>query len=228
MSNGRIFIIVPVYNEAGVVRETVAPMVEAGYTVVVVDDGSTDGSARTLDGLRVVILRHAANLGQGAAIETGRQYALRHDAKIALHFDADGQHSRDQIPEFVAPILRGETDVVLGSRFLRGTDAARTPPLRRVILRIGTVVSGLLTGVWLTDTHNGFRALSRRALEQIELRENGFAHATEILGAIRRKRLRYVEVPTAILYTDYSRAKGQSLWNSFSIVFDLLLGRLFR
>lgn len=228
MTNSSIFVVIPVYNEARILRETVTPLFEAGYTVVVVDDGSTDTSAQSLDGLAVTVLRHPVNLGQGAALETGMAYARQNGAEAVVHFDADGQHSWEQIPNFVAPIFRGEADVVLGSRFLRKEDAARTPAFRRVVLRAGIVVSGLFTGVWLTDTHNGFRALSRKALNAVQLRENGFAHATEILALIRRNKLRYVEMPTAISYSAYSRTKGQSFWNSFNIVIDLLMEKLFR
>lgn len=228
VTDSAIFVIVPVHNEAQVVRRTVTPLVEAGYRVVVVDDGSNDGSAETLDGLPLVVLRHAVNLGQGAALETGMAYARRHDAQAVVHFDADGQHDWKQIADFVAPVARGDVDVVLGSRFLRAEDAARTPWLRRVVLRGGIAVSGMFTGLWLTDTHNGFRVLSRKALAAIEFRENGFAHATEILALIRRKKLRFVEMPAAIHYSAYSRAKGQTLWSSFDILIDLLMEKLFR
>jgi len=228
MNNATIFVVVPAYNEARVLRQTVTPLVDAGYTVVVVDDGSRDGSAGTLDGLPVTVMRHAVNLGQGAAIETGMEYARQHGAEIVVHFDADGQHRWEQIPDFAAPIQRGEADVVLGSRFLREEDASRIPGLRRIVLRAATIVSGLLTGVWLTDTHTGFRALSRKALAAVRLTENGYAHATEVLALIRRHKLRYVEIPAAIDYTAYSRQKGQSLWNSFNILIDLLMEKLFR
>jgi glycosyltransferase involved in cell wall biosynthesis len=223
-----IFVIIPAYNEAGALPATIAPLIEAGYTVVVVDDGSTDTTQQVLKGLGAIVVRHAVNLGQGAALQTGMDYAFRHGAEIAVHFDADGQHPADAIPSLVEPILRGNADVVLGSRFLRPEDAAQTPRGRRVLLRAGIIVSGVFSGMWLTDTHNGFRALSRRALGEIQLRENGFAHATEILDLIRRKKLRYAEAPSAIQYSDYSRKKGQSFWNSLNIVFDLLMEKLFR
>ena len=228
MPPAAISIIIPAYNEAAALPSTIAPLLEAGYTVVVVDDGSTDDTQHVLKGLRVIVLRHAVNLGQGAALQTGMDYAFHTGAEIAVHFDADGQHPADAIPRLIEPILRADADVVLGSRFLRSEDAAQTPRGRRVVLRAGIVVSGVFTGMWLSDTHNGFRALSRRALGEIQLRENGFAHATEILAQIRRKKLRYVEVPGAIQYTDYSRKKGQSFWNSLNIVFDLLMEKLFR
>jgi glycosyltransferase involved in cell wall biosynthesis len=228
MANSPIFIVVPAFNEAAVLRETVRPLVEAGYTVVVVDDGSQDDPATSLHGLQVVIVRHAVNLGQGAALQTGTEYALRCGADIIVHFDADGQHSAECIPALIEPIRNGEADVVLGSRFLRPDDAARTPRARRLILRVGIAVSWLFTGLWLSDTHNGFRALSHTAARAIELRENGFAHATEILGQIRRGKLRFVEASAPVRYSAYSRRKGQSLWNSFNIVIDLVLEKLFR
>ena len=228
LPNAAIFVIIPAYNEAAALQSTVGPLIDAGYTVVIVDDGSTDDTQPVLAGLRAVVLRHAVNLGQGAALQTGMDYSLRNGAEIAIHFDADGQHPAEAIPQLAAPILRGDADVVLASRFLRAEDAAQTPRGRRVVLRAGIVVSGIFTGMWLSDTHNGFRALSRRALGEIQLRENGFAHATEILAQIRRKKLRYVEAPSAIKYTDYSRKKGQSFWNSLNIVFDLLMEKLFR
>ncbi len=223
-----LFVVVPVYNEAAVLRSTVAELVSLGYKVVVVDDGSRDEPARALDGLPVTILRHAVNLGQGAALQTGTEFVLRSGADIVVHFDADGQHPAAGISNLIEPILRGEADVAMGSRFLRPGDAQRTPGLRRHLLRAGIQVSWLFTGVRLTDAHNGFRALSRRAAEMIHLRENGFAHATEILGEIRRNRLRVVEVPVTIEYSRYSRRKGQSSWNSLNILVDLILEKLFR
>jgi polyprenyl-phospho-N-acetylgalactosaminyl synthase len=227
-ANTSIFVIIPAFNEGRVLHQTAAPLIAAGYTVVVVDDGSTDNTLAVLRGLPITVLRHAVNLGQGAALQTGMDYALGHGAAMAVHFDADGQHPADAIPALVEPICCGLADVALGSRFLHPIDAARTPVARRIVLRIGIIVSGLFTGLWLSDTHNGFRALSRTALRKIQLRENGFAHATEILEQIRREHLRYVEVPAAICYSAYSRKKGQPLWNSFNIVFDLVTERLFR
>lgn len=223
-----IFIIIPAFNEAPVLATTILPLAKSGYTVVVVDDGSTDSTWDTLAGLPVVRLRHLVNLGQGAALETGMEYARRHGAQAVVHFDADGQHDPMQIPALLAPLSTGNVDVVLGSRFLRHEDAVHVPLLKRVLLRVGILISGVASGVWLTDTHNGFRALSRSAFVAIRLREHGFAHATEILSEIRRLNLRYKELPTTIVYSDYSKAKGQSPWNALTILLDLVLRRVFR
>ena len=223
-----IFVIIPAFNEARALRSTLEPLIARGYSVVVVDDGSTDGTWSVLAGMPVHTVRHPINLGQGAALQTGTDYARRYGAEVVVHFDADGQHSVEDIAVLVEPILAGQADAVLGSRFLRPSDARLVPPLKRALLRLGIVVSGALTGLWLTDTHNGFRALSGPAAERIRLQENGFAHATEILGQIRRARLRWVERPTTIHYSEYSRGKGQPAMNSLGILIDLLVRRLFR
>jgi glycosyltransferase involved in cell wall biosynthesis len=220
-----LLVIVPAHNEGRMIGATVEKVLSAGYQVVVVDDGSTDntGDVRRLP---IVYLRHPVNLGQGAALQTGMTYALRAGAQIAVHFDADGQHDCRQIQGLIEPILEGRADVVLGSRFLRKEDARRVPVKKRIVLRGGILVSWAMTGVLLTDTHNGFRALSRRALEKIQLQENGFAHATEILQRVRESGLRYVEAPITITYSEYSQLKGQKISGSLSILFDLIMSKL--
>jgi glycosyltransferase involved in cell wall biosynthesis len=217
-----VFVVVPAYNEGEVLGRTVADLVSYGYTAVVVDDGSAIRASQYLSGLPVRYLRHLTNLGQGAALQTGTEYALSEGAQIIVHFDADGQHSPALIERLVDPIRSGDYDVVLGSRFINPGDRKEVPLKKQILLKGGVFVSWLFTGLWLTDTHNGFRALSRAAAERIKLTENGFAHATEILELIRRSRLRYCEVPTTITYSEYSMAKGQGLFNSVNILIDLV------
>ncbi len=218
-------VIVPAFNEGRAVHATVELLLAAGYQVVVVDDGSTDETAE-VGRLPVVYLRHSVNLGQGAALQTGMTYALRAGADIAVHFDADGQHDCAQIERLIAPIAEGRADVVFGSRFLRSQDRAQVPWKKRVLLRGGILISWAMTGMLLSDTHNGFRALSRRALERVQLEENGFAHATEIMQRTREAGMRYLEVPITITYSEYSQQKGQKLSGSLSILFDLIMAKL--
>jgi len=227
-SNPSIFVIVPAYNEGPVLRRGLDRLLGHSYEVVVVDDGSTDSTWALLADAPVHRLRHPVNLGQGAAIQTGMTYALQNGADVIVHFDADEQHQVGDIEVLTAPVLSGEADVALGSRFLRKEDADAIPFIRRLVLRAAVVVNGLLTGVWLSDAHNGFRVLSRRAAEAIDLRENRMAHASEILVQIRRAGVRYVECPTTIIYSEYSQEKGQSGWNAIRIVIDVLLRRIFR
>src|SRR5258708_897088 len=221
-------IVIPCFNEASKIAETVAPLTAQGYQVVVVDDGSSDGTEAVLHALPVIHLRHAINLGQGAALETGMEYARRAGADIVVHFDADGQHDWRQIPDVIRPIEEGRADIVFGSRFLRAEDVAQVPASRRLLLRMAVHFSKLSSGLRLSDAHNGFRALSRRALEAIRLREPGYAHASEILSETARKHLRWVEVPVSVIYTEYSKRKGQSAWNAINVMIDLLLRRVLR
>jgi glycosyltransferase involved in cell wall biosynthesis len=220
-----VLVIVPTYNEGCVVGATIERLLAAGYRVVVVDDGSTDDTPE-IKRLPIVYLRHAVNLGQGAALQTGMTWALRAGADIAVHFDADGQHDCTQIQGLIAPIVEGRADVVFGSRFLRKEDAGQVPLKKRIVLCGGILVSWMMTRVLLSDTHNGFRALSHRALERVHLQENGFAHATEIMQRVREAGLRYVEVPITINYSEYSQQKGQKLSGSLSILFDLIMAKI--
>ena len=225
---GEVFVVIPAYREGAVLRDTVASLVPLGYQVVVVDDGSDDGMDSQLEGLPVHYLRHPINLGQGAALQTGTSYSLDQGAEIIVHFDADGQHPVEQIPSLLEPIRSDVADVVLGSRFLDPRDLELVPAKKRVALRIGILVSGILTGVWLSDTHNGFRALNKKAAQKIELRENRFAHATEFLDHLRFHKLRYREIPSTIRYTEYSIRKGQPISNGLDIILDLILRKVMK
>lgn len=222
MTPEQIFIILPSYNEGSILRQTVESLLPLQHRIVVVDDASAESPRELLRGLPVVLLTHSQNLGQGAALQTGMDYARQAGATAVIHFDADGQHNPKEIPDFLQALENG-ADVALGSRFLRPEDLALVPPVKRMLLRIAKLVNLCFTGLWLTDAHNGFRALNARALEVIRLRENRMAHASEILNCIRRHKLKIAEVPTAIHYSAYALQKGQKVSNSLNIVLDLLV-----
>ena len=223
-----VFVIIPAYNEGGILGDTVAQLIPYGYSVVVVDDGSAIPAIQFLRNQPVYYLRHLANLGQGAALQTGSDFALKQDAGVVVHFDADGQHSPELIQQLIEPIRKGECDVVLGSRFINPDDRKQVPWEKQVVLKAGVFVTWLFSGVWLTDTHNGFRALSATAAQKVRMTENGFAHATEILELIKRAGLRYKEIPATVRYSEYSRSKGQSVFNSINILFDLMVRKVIR
>ena len=222
------WVIVPAYNEALVLPSVLEPVRAAGYEIVVVDDGSDDLTFKRAKSIGVHALRHRVNLGQGAALRTGMEYALSQGAELLVHFDADGQHRAEEIEKLIAPVVAGRADLAVGSRFLDSGGSLEAPLVKRVALRIGAVLNGLVTGVWLSDAHNGFRALSREAAQRIHLGQNGYAHATEIISEARANGLHIAEVSVRVRYTDYSKQKGQPLASAFSIVWDLLAGKLLR
>ena len=221
-TNG-VWVVIAAYNEGPVVAGVVTLLVDAGYQVVVVDDGSTDETAARARQGGAQVVRHAVNRGQGAALQSGMRYALDHNARILVTFDADGQHSTDDVRRLVAPINDGTAEIVLGSRFLE--HAASVPILRRVLLRAGVIFTGIMSSVRLTDTHNGLRAMSRRAAMQVDLQLDRMAHASEIIDQLARTALPLIEIPVNVRYTPYSIDKGQRAGNAARIVWDYLIGK---
>ena len=222
----KIIVVIPAYNEAKVIYSVVNAVKDQVDEVIVIDDGSSDNTAEVATNAGAKVARHFLNRGQGAALQTGISFALKSDADIIVTFDADGQHVAEEIEQVVKPLLLGEVDVVLGSRFL---NAANKIPLSRVILlKLATLFTRIYTGIKITDAHNGFRALSRHAAEVIKIRQDGMAHASEIIEEIKKHNLKFKEVGVTINYTYYSLEKGQKLTNAFKIVWDLILGRIAR
>ena len=208
------------YNEASVVGTVIEGLREEFPHVVCVDDGSTDGSQDVARQAGAVVVQHPVNLGQGAALQTGIEYSLQDpELDCIVTFDADGQHRVVDALAMADRIRSGEADVVLGSRFL--DDRTKLSPLKRLVLRTAAVQSRLSTGMALTDAHNGLRAFSPMVARGINLQQNRMAHASELIHQLAEMNPRWVEHPVEIIYTDYSKSKGQSLLNSVNIVADL-------
>ena len=227
---GRIrnpWVVVPAYNEAPVVGSVVSGIRRAGYAVVVVDDGSADRTGDVASLAGAVVVRHPINLGQGAALQTGIDYALEQRADALVTFDADGQHSPAAIAALLAAIEQPGIDFALGSRFLTGA-TANLPVSRRILLSTALWFTRASTGLPVTDTHNGLRAMTARGARAISLRQNRMAHASEILHQIAQSRLRFVEVPVNIEYSTYSLGKGQRFTDAMTILIDLFARRLYR
>ena len=222
MDNSNVCVIVPIFNEEQVVRGIVQSLVAEKFTTVVVDDGSSDSSLQSISDLSVKILKHSTNFGQGAALQTGFEFAKKNpNLEIFVTFDADGQHQTKDIKNIIAPIKENKVDIVFGTRFQ--DDKTQMPLLKRIILKLAIKYTNLSTGVPLTDAHNGFRAMNRTALNEMKLNLNGMAHASEIVTVAHKANLRVAEIPVEILYTKYSKAKGQSILNSINILSDLFL-----
>jgi glycosyltransferase involved in cell wall biosynthesis len=222
--NEDVWIVIPVYNEDKVIAGVVENVLATFPNVVCVDDGSSDTSAQEILGTRAHLVRHPINMGQGAALQTGLRYALaRTGSQYFVTFDADGQHRVEDAVAMLDMARSGAADVVLGSRFLRSADTV--PWLKRLVLRTVVALSPTARRLKLTDAHNGLRVFGRAPADQLRITQNGMAHASEIASALARSSWRVVECPVTVLYSEYSRAKGQSLINGVNILFDVSMSR---
>lgn len=216
-----VWVVIPLFNEETVVADVVREVRGVYPNVVCVDDGSSDRSAARARGAGAVVVRHAVNLGQGASLQTGITYALSHGARYVVTFDADGQHRLVDAVGMVELAEKEDLGIVFGSRFLDN----RTDPgfLKRLVLRTAVWFTRHSTGLQLTDAHNGLRVLRADAAAGVHLRQDRMAHASEIVLQLGRTKLPWREYPVHVLYTDYSKGKGQSLWNSVNILIDLMV-----
>ncbi len=219
-----IWVVIPAYNEERSVAAVVRGVLCCGYRVVVVDDASVDQTYVAAQQSGALVLRHPINLGQGAALQTGIAYALAAGADVIVSFDADGQHNSADIAVLVDALAQHRADVAFGSRFLG--QAVDMRAARGLLLRLAAWLGRALSGMAIKDTQNGMRAFTRHAATAIRIRQNRFAHAYEIIMQVGSLGLRYVEVPTTVTYSDYSRSKGQTAWSSLTILLDLILGKL--
>ncbi|QDV12610.1 Undecaprenyl-phosphate mannosyltransferase [Rosistilla oblonga] len=220
-----VWIVIAAYNEGSRLAATLQSINGRG-SIVVVDDGSRDDTYDVACGFPVWVLQHPINCGQGAALQTGIDFALSRGARAIVTFDADGQHDPADLSNMLQPVLNGQADVTLGSRFLGSTQ--NMPTSRRVVLKLAIWFTRLTNGLMLTDTHNGFRVLSRTAAGRIRIRQPRMAHASEILDQIAKYQLCYVEVPVTVRYHAATLAKGQSSWDAFRITGHLLAGRFWQ
>lgn len=221
-----LWIAMPAFNEAAVIGAVLTPLCRVGYPVVVVDDGSSDSTAEVALQAGAIVLRHAVNLGQGAALQTAIEYCLEQGARYICTFDADGQHDPEDIPRLFDALMTQRADVVLGSRFLG--QAPRLPASRRLLLKAAVAFMRLYGGLKLTDAHNGLRLFTHDAVRRFQIRQARMAHASEMVRKCHKAGLKIIEVPCTIHYTDYSLSKGQSGLGGINILLDLFLERLHR
>jgi glycosyltransferase involved in cell wall biosynthesis len=212
------WVVIAAFDEGEVIAEVVGEVVRAGWRVVVVDDGSRDDTAARARVPGAIVVRHAINRGQGAALQTGIDFALRRGARAIVTFDGDGQHAVADIAALVGALDRA--DVALGSRFLGTIEGASR---RRVaLLRTAVAVSNGLSGLKLTDAHCGLRAFRAELAPALRITQDRMAHASELLAKIKASGARVVEVPVTVRYTARSLAKGQGGLQAVRILFDYL------
>jgi glycosyltransferase involved in cell wall biosynthesis len=221
----KIFFVIPAYNEEKSIGLVIDDLKRAGYkNIIVIDDGSRDNTYAEAKKKGVVALKHIINRGQGAALRTGIDCAIKQGAEFIVTFDSDGQHRVEDLSAMLEPVIKGEVDVTLGSRFLRKT---KMPLGRKILLKGSIIVQWLFYGIRLSDAHNGFRVLSRRAAEQIMIESDRMEHASEIVEEIVKKNIKYEEIPVEIRYSGYSMRKGEgSFFGAIKILFKMIMRRL--
>lgn len=217
------WIVIPAYRESRVLRGIVEQLAGICPQVVVVDDGSRDATGEEAREGGAIVLTHIVNLGQGAALQTGIDFALRHGAEYIFTFDADGQHAPESLSVLAETMRRTGAEVVLGSRWLGRVEAM--PRLRRMVLKLAVVFTRLHSGLGLSDTHNGLRLFTRAAAQRIRITQPRMAHASEILAQIGAAKLRFAEAPVMVRYTQYSLGKGQKLSGAFRVLADIFYAR---
>ena len=213
------FVIVPAFNEQNKIGRVVRDLFEHGYDkVVVVDDGSRDNTSTEAEMAGAIVLQNVINRGQGAALQTGNDYALANGAEVVVHFDADGQFNPKDIAGALSKIENDGFEVVLGSRFLDGR--SKIPFFKKFfILPVSRIINNFFTGLKLTDVHNGFRVMRRVAVEKIKITQDGMAHNSQIPKLIKQYNLHYCEHPVEVVYHE----SGQGVSGGFKILYDLLL-----
>ncbi len=226
----KLSIIIPAYNEASTIGKVVQQVLslelpEIQKEVIVVDDGSYDQTGEIARSKGAVVVQHLINRGLGGALGTGIEAALHWGADVVVTFDADGQHSPDDINKVIQPVLMDRADVVIGSRML---EAGGMPWTRRAANRLANFITSVLLEIQTTDSQSGLRAFSRLAAEQIKITSNYYEVSTEICGEIERHHLRLTEVPVRSIYTEYSLSKGQGFRAGLKTLFRLLLFRYVR
>ena len=219
------WLIVPCYNEGTVIFDVLTHARETFPNIVGVNDGSADDSAAQIRAAGAHLVDHPVNLGQGAAIQTGVEYARKQPgAQYFVTFDADGQHQEKDVVRMIERLRTEPLDIIVGTRFA-GQETSQVPWIKRAVLKTVVMLSPRTKKLGLTDAHNGLRAFNRKVAEEMNIRMNGMSHASEIVSMIEKHGWRVDEEPVDILYTEYSMSKGQSLINGVNILADGLVAR---
>ncbi|MBA4504183.1 glycosyltransferase family 2 protein [Corynebacterium sanguinis] len=219
------WLVIPCYNEGPVIQEVIEHARETFPNVVAVNDGSKDNSAAAIRAAGAHLVNHPVNLGQGAAIQSGVEYArAQPGARYFVTFDADGQHQVKDVVRMISRLRREPLDIVVGTRFA-GQDNTQVPWIKRVVLKTVVMLSPRTRRLGLSDAHNGLRAFTKKVADEMNIRMNGMSHASEIVAMIDTMGWRVAEEPVDILYTEYSMSKGQSLINGVNILADGIVAR---
>lgn len=221
MNTNDVYIIIPAKDEATRIGKVISKVKAEGFhNVIVVNDGSSDDTKMVAANLGATVLTHYVCLGAGAATQTGMDYAVKQNAKIVVTIDGDDQHCPTDIKTLVQKMRKEQLDVVIGSRFLNKEN--EVPFIRILFNKIGNVFTGLLTGLFVTDSQSGFKAMHARFVKKTKINLNGYEFCTEIINLIKLNEASFAEVPIKVKYTKESRGKGQNFFNGIKMVGTLI------
>ena len=217
----KILCVIPAYNEEKNISKTVESAKKYINDILVINDGSKDKTKELAKEAGAKVLSHIINRGQGAGLETGNEYARRHNYDIVVHFDADGQFLAEEIPDILKPIIEDGYPMSFGSRFLN--KKTKMPWFKKhIIMRLAKAMNYIFLGIKTTDPQSGFRAMNKQALKKIKIENDGMAHCSEILAKTYKYGLVFKEVPITVIYNEF----GQSLGSGFKTVKDLLINKI--
>jgi polyprenyl-phospho-N-acetylgalactosaminyl synthase len=220
----KVVAIIPAFNEGkrvGSVVSGVRPFVD---TVMVVDDGSSDMTGHAAREAGATVVTHVQNCGAGAATMTGLTAARNRGFDCAVTIDADGQHNPQDIPRLMEQIQKG-ADLAIANRF---DSKSNIPFIRRVANSIGNILTFVVTGIYLPDTQCGFKAFGPKALKEVDIKMSGFEFCTEIIREASKHKWAIASIPSKVVYSEYTLAKGQSFANGIKTAAKILLRSFLR
>lgn len=225
----KLAIIIPAFNEATVIADVIKSLPHKITGIndiipIVIDDGSTDDTFEVAKNNTLLVIKHIINLGVGAATTTGFEVAKKIGADIVITIDGDGQHHSKDIFKLVQPILKKQSDVVIGTRM---TNTKNMPVLKIFGNWLMNILTLLVYRQWSSDTQSGMKAMNKKAISKIVIHSHGYEFCSELIGEIKRNKLVMKEIPIETIYTNYSIKNGQNWLNGINILTKLISIKLF-
>lgn len=227
ISKKEITVILPAYNESSVIQKVIQSIVDYGIeNVIVIDDGSTDETAKIATRAGAWVYSHIINRGAGAAFQTGINLARQKQWPYVAFMDSDGQHNPRDLDQLVQKMETSRCDLVIGSRFLQKNK--EIPYIRIFFNKIANLLTNIFCKNNYTDTQSGFRLFNQRAIERINLKLDGFGYCSEMIIEGEKADLKIAEIPISVHYSTYSISKGQDFQNGISTAINLLWNIIFK
>jgi len=213
----KIFIVIPYYNERKHIQSVISGVLSNNkHQIIVVDDGSSDGGADNLENSKVTLIRHDVNLGKGAAMKTGAEYAFEHGADAVIFMDSDGQHRASDLTKFIDVLNKRKYDIVFGTRNL----SMGVPVVRYFGNKIASIVVSVLFGIYVSDSICGFRAVTKKGYLKTKWNSTGYGVEIEMVARAGKFYLKTFEVPVETIY--HNHVKGVTILDAFGIFIEVV------